>query len=68
MSEQKEEKSKRLQDLERQLDVFYSATEVTPESQEKFRSLGDEWNILYDEIRDIESQLNETYKSKILID
>lgn len=68
LSNQKEEKSKRLKDIERQLDIFYSAPEVNAETQQEFRSLGDEWNTLYDEVRDIESQLNETYKSKILID
>jgi len=64
---EKKEKSKRLQIVENKLDEFYSAKEKDESRQPEFLALGDEWNEIYDRIRDIDSELSEMTPSQTLI-
>ncbi len=64
---EKEEKSKRLAIVEKQLDEFYSAKEIDESRQPEFLALGDEWNKLYDRISDIDINLSVMAPSQTLI-
>ena len=64
---EKEEKSKRLAVVESKLDEFYSAKEKDESRHQEFLALGEEWNLLYDRIRDIDLELSKMSPSQTLI-
>lgn len=64
---EKEEKSKRLAIVESKLDEFYSAKVKDESRHPEFLALGDEWNVLYDRVKDIDFELSEMAPSQTLI-
>lgn len=64
---EKEEKSQRLAIVERKLDEYYSSKEKDKTNRTDFLALGDEWGILYDRVKDIDSELSEMAPSQTLI-